>query len=283
MPDDRWKLPFNIAVGIHLLAILGTIYLPGIFKAQPKFADIYTVSLVNISAPVSQPEPAKSVEEETVIQPKKDPSVVSTKVAPIVKTVVKTPPSPKKAISIKPLKRKKIKRNPIKTRSNELAQKRRNELAAAIRAENFAEEEARLAQEALERELELMKSTANAKAISQTQSPVAKTSPPQQRVGGSSNRIESQYHAAIFGKLHQYWSLPEYMQKDPNLTAVVVITIKIDGEIADIVFESKSGDRVFDQFVTKTINNASPLPPIPPAMKKQRYEVGLRFKPGSIH
>ena len=282
MPEDRWKLPFNIAMGIHLLAILGTIYLPGMFKAQPKFADIYTVSLVNVADSVSQPEPARKVQEETVVEPKRTPAVVPRKVAPIAKRIVKSDPSPKKAISIKPLKRKKIKKKPVKSRSNELAKRRRNELAAAIRAENFAEEEARLAQEALERELELIKSATKAKAVSNAKTAAIKPSTTQQRVGGSSNRVESQYHAAIFGKLHQYWSLPEYMQKDTSLTAVVIITIKKNGEIANIIFENKSGDRVFDQFVTKTINSASPLPPIPPAMKKQRYEIGLRFKPGSI-
>ena len=72
------------------------------------------------------------------------------------------------------------------------------------------------------------------------------------------------------------------MQKKPDLTAVVVITINKNGHIANMFFEKKSGDRIFDQFVTKTIESASPLPPIPPAMKKQRYEIGLRFKPGSI-
>lgn len=72
------------------------------------------------------------------------------------------------------------------------------------------------------------------------------------------------------------------MQKDKSLTAVVVITIQQDGEVANLVFESKSGDRAFDQFVSKTIAAANPLPPIPPAMKKQRYEVGLRFRPDSI-
>jgi len=60
------------------------------------------------------------------------------------------------------------------------------------------------------------------------------------------------------------------------------ITIKIDGDIANVVFETKSGDRVFDQFVSKAIEEANPLPPIPPALKKQRYEIGFRFKPGSI-
>ncbi len=87
---------------------------------------------------------------------------------------------------------------------------------------------------------------------------------------------------AIFNRLHQFWTPPEYLQQKPNLTTVVVITINPDGSIANTLFESKSGDRVFDQFVSKTIETAAPMPPIPPALKKQRFEIGLRFRPGSI-
>ncbi len=72
------------------------------------------------------------------------------------------------------------------------------------------------------------------------------------------------------------------MQENPDLVAIVVITINKNGQIANVFFEEKSGDRVFDQFVTKTIEAASPLPAIPAAMKKQRYEIGLRFRPESI-
>ena len=102
-------------------------------------------------------------------------------------------------------------------------------------------------------------------------------------VGGSStNLLESQYQAAIASRLQQFWAIPESLQKDPNLTSIVVITIKMDGDIANMVFESKSGDPIFDQYVSKTIEKANPMPPIPPALKKQRYEIGFRFKPGSI-
>jgi len=94
--------------------------------------------------------------------------------------------------------------------------------------------------------------------------------------------LKERYDAAIFARLHKFWSLPEYMQKKPELNAVVVITINKDGSIANMFFEKKSSDRMFDQFIINTIESANPLPPIPPAMKKQRYEIGLRFKPGSV-
>jgi len=279
MPENEWKLPVNLAIGFHVLFFLAVLYLPGLFSAKPKFADIYTVSLISIPEPVAQPEP---VQEEVPAQPVKPPPVTAKKVAPIAEPVMKPEPAPQKAISIKPLKKKKIKKikkNTKDLRSKELERKRRQKLAEALRAEELAEENARIAQQELERERNLIKQSQKVA----TKPAAKKTATSGKRIGGSSNLIEGQYHAAIFGRLHQFWSLPEYMQKKPDLEAVVVITISKNGQIANMFFENRSGNRVFDQFVAKTIEAASPLPPIPAAMRKQRYEIGLRFKPGSIH
>jgi len=284
MSGNEWKLPFNIAVGFHLLLVLGVIYLPGLFDKKPKFADIYTVSLVTIAEPVepvSQPEPSS---EKVPIKTIQTSSVKTKKVAPIAEPVKELAPTPQKAISIKPLKRKKVKKvvkKPKKTSTKKVDRRKIQKLAEALQNEEKAEEKALLAQEELERERNLMKTPEKDASRPQKTPPALKESRTTS-IGGSSNLIEAQYHAAIFGRLQQFWSLPEYMQKNPDLVAVVVITISRDGQIANVFFEERSGDRVFDQFVAKTIEAASPLPAIPAAMKKQRYEVGLRFRPESI-
>jgi colicin import membrane protein len=278
MSESEWKIPSTIAIGLHFLLIAGAIYLPGLFSAKPKFADIYTVSLINIAEPA--PEPVT----EEVSSVKKMKQVVKTKkIAPVAAPVKKAVSPPKKAVSIKPLKRKKRKkvRKKVKVaKRDNLARIKRQKLAEALRQEELAAEKARKAMEELQRERDLLKKDLLSPSIAK---PVtAKKRSAGSKISGSINLLEGQYHAAIFARLHQFWSLPEYMQKKPDLTAVVVITINKNGHIANMFFEKKSGDRIFDQFVTKTIESASPLPPIPPAMKKQRYEIGLRFKPGSI-
>lgn len=276
MPENEWKLPFNIAIGFHVLFILGALYLPGLFNTKPKFADIYTVSLISLPDTVTQAEPVQEKAEEPIAAP----PVTAKKIAPIAESIKQLSPAPQKAISIKPLNKKKIKKTPEKTenlRAKELERKRREKLAEALRAEQLAEENAHDAQKALERERNMIKTPTTAAAR-----PAMKKTTAGKSIGGSSNLIQGQYHAAIFARLHQFWSLPEHLQKDTELTAVVVITITKSGQVANMFFENRSGNKIFDQFVTKTIEAASPLPAIPAAMKKQRYEIGLRFKPGSI-
>lgn len=299
MQSNEWKLPLNFAVGIHVMVLLGALYLPGFFKAKPKFADIYTVSLITVAEPVSSPPAFKPPVQNTppaktkVLEPPPPPPVPpkAKMVAPIAdvpeKVAPAPEPAPQKAISLKPLKQKVVKqvaKQEPPPKKNDQDLKKVQKLAEALREEEILTERARLAQEALEQERRILSQSNKGRSLEPNEPNVGRDTSKAQTTSNSSSSslLETQYQAAIASRLQQFWSLPEYLQKDPNLTAIVVITIKIDGDIANLVFENKSGDRVFDQFVSKTIEAANPLPPIPPALKKQRYEIGFRFKPGSI-
>jgi len=305
MASNDWKLPLNIAVGLHVLVLLIALFLPGILQTKPKFADIYTVSLINVAEPSSSPavvKTPKAAPPQPRVSPAKVPKappVKVQKVAPVKKAValdqpkektvpVKADPAPQNPVSLKPLKKKVVEKvkPPVKDTSNrEVERNKRQKLAEALREEALLTEKAKLAQEALEAERSLFESqqpaevrqTAVASSAGEIRTSTAATTG-----NSSSSLIESQYLASVFNRLHQFWTPPEYLQRNPDLIATVVITINLDGTIADMLFENKSGDRVFDQFVTKTIEAANPMPPIPPAMKKQRFEIGLHFKPGSI-
>ncbi len=334
MQEKDWKLPFNVAIVIHLLVFLGAIYLPGIFNTKPKFADVYTVSIVNVAEPGSGPQtPAKAVKaaprppakvqkktpptpiktQEATPPPAVTPPVKSQKTAPIAETPKPVEQAPPKAISLKPIKKKivqedkqlqELARREALERKQELEKKQelvrreelerkqrqqRQKLAQALKEEELLTEKAKLAQEAVDAERKLLQSSQQLESTLPTTSRAAESSgsgsessTSSSAPGGSSSVLESQYLASVFNRLHQFWTPPEYLQQDPNLTAVVVITVTVDGTVANMLFESKSGNRIFDQFVSKTIEAAAPLPPIPPALKKQRFEIGLRFKPGSI-
>lgn len=285
------------------MLLLGALYLPGLFKAKPKFADVYTVSLINIAEPVlappsakpQAPAPSPAKAQESAPPPPAAAVPKVKKIAPIADVPDKVEPAPtpapaltsQKAISLKPLKQKivkDVKEVEIPVKKNDQDLKKVQKLAEALREEEVLTERARIAQEALEQERRVLTQSNKGRVTQNVESPVGpQTNTSAPAVGGSStNLLESQYQAALASRLQQFWSIPEYLQKDPNLTAIVAITIKADGDIANMVVESASGNRVFDQYVKKTIEDANPMPPIPPALKKQRYEIGFRFKPGSI-
>ena len=99
---------------------------------------------------------------------------------------------------------------------------------------------------------------------------------------GVNSALLSQYYSRIAGQLESSWKLPDFKDWPPNLLAKVVVTIDRTGKILDVEFEKRSGDDAFDRLVRKTLDDVNPFPPIPPALKRERLEIGFNFKPGSI-
>lgn len=292
-----WKLPFNLALLFHIVLVTSALILPKYIQKKPVFPEFLSVDLVNIAAPLPQPvttvtpPPPASPQSKVTIQKLK--SVEPRKTAPISPVVAEeSVVVPIKAISIKPLKRKKKKILPPDTsardkrRAREAEQKKQQQALAILRQQLMQEAQRQKAladaeKEAADEAVSALKNMLQADAAVVSSSPKPRASTPN-RGGGSTNIIESQYQSSIFSSLQEHWALPEIKSWNPELTAVVVIHIAKNGRIIKHRFEKKSGDRVFDQFVNRTIQEANPLPGIPEAMRVQQYRVGLRFKPGQI-
>jgi colicin import membrane protein len=307
MNNNEWKLPLNLAIGFHILVALSAVFLPGLFNFHPKFEEIYTVDLINMAEPPppaaaapAAPKPAASKPAAPKPEPQAPPPkpVVPEKAVPVAESVPVETPAPPEAISIKPLKRKIKKELPPEPKPEpqkpkveveqpdpkikEFDKLKRQKIAEAIRAEQVAQEEAKIASEEAENLRKILDATQAEAARTTSTSTTSQKSSSTAQASSVSSALEKSYYAAIFSRLHAFWSLPEFKEWDPKLTAVVVITINQNGEILDSMFEQRSGDKVFDQCVTKTLQDAAPLPPIPAALNKQRIEIGLRFTPGNI-
>ena len=283
-----WKLSFNLAMLFHLVLLSSAIVLPKYLKTRTELPDFTTVNLVNIAEMLPTAPPAPQVAPPVPPPPSPaPPKPAAAKTAPILDTV--SPPAettPAKAISIKPLKRKIKKRVPpgrsteeiekkeALAKQQELERKSRELQEEARRQQALADEEAQRAKDAL---AALRKSLQAEAAASSQRAPR-----PASGTGSTSSALEAQYFSSIFTHLHNFWALPDIKKWDPQLTATVVITIGRNGRIMHHRFEKRSGDRVFDQFVSRTIREANPLPQIPKALKKSEYSLGLRFRPGNI-
>lgn len=313
---NEWKLPLNLAVGLHVMLVLTAIYMPGLFHTKPIIPEVYTVNLINIGeagpkesgGPKQEPAPtvkkAEAAKPEVKVKPVeiKQPDPPPHPPQPVVKpNVVPAPePPPPDAVSLAPLKRKlqedAAKDNIIneRIRKLELQQKQRQEIdkkkelenirrqrtAEAVRAEKIAEEEARNAAAELKQLLRATSSINKSTVRESTGSEEGSGEGP--KSSNNTSALESQYQAAIASRLQRFWALPEYKKWDPSLTAVVIVTINQEGAITNQYFESRSGDKVFDSFVEKTLRDAAPLPAIPPALRKSQYEFGFRFSPSGI-
>jgi len=300
--NDEWKLPLNLAIGFHIMVALSAIYLPHLFDSKPQFTDIYTVNLINMAEPAAAPAPAAPTPPQPAV--KTPPKVIEKAAAPV-KIPVKpaapiaeekpaeiAPPAPLKAISLKPLKRK-IKNKIVppddtvqretEKREKEVERQKRQQLADTLKDEQATAEDARIAEEEADAARKEMEATQQQLSQIRSQSSsgtgTARSSAAQ---NSGTDELGKIYAGRVATHIQPLFQLPEIKTFDPSLVTVVNITINSNGEIADIQIETGSGDSLFDQFVLKSIEASNPLPPIPPALRKQRFNLGLRMNQSGI-
>ncbi len=113
--------------------------------------------------------------------------------------------------------------------------------------------------------------------------------------GGPSSTLDvalKKYYNAIAMKIHSNWALPDAQDWDNNLEAITFIMIQRDGTIVETIFDKKSGNIYFDQYVEKAILASQSMPPIPSDITEDKFPgefeggnllIGLRFKPSGLY
>jgi len=294
----EWRKPVNISIGLHIIVLILAILAPGLFDRQPRLPEIYTVNLFT-AAEVTQPEalPVKTPAAEAPdkpaikeIEPETKKPAVSIQPAepepvPAVKTVITRP------VSLKPLK---MKVKVGKTLEEEAFDKAKlSQVVHRLKA-GAAQREARdaadkAAKDAVNKLADAIKTNTATTATAASESGKTSSSTGSPGVSGPRKTgiepgfYEKMYYSAVHQKIQNHWVLPDLQNWDTSLEARVVITIRKDGVVTDSFFEKKSENIRFNQFVLKTLKDASPLPPFPNKLKKNTWEIGLVFKPGELY
>ena len=91
------------------------------------------------------------------------------------------------------------------------------------------------------------------------------------------------YQAEIAYQVQKNWAFSEQLAGGrTDIEAALGIKIMSDGEITDIWFDQRSGNRHLDESAYRAIVKSNPLPPLPQGLFGSQYTVGLRFGPGGI-
>lgn len=252
----------------HLVLILVMILLPELAPAKRISASVINVSLVSVpakgqpSAPVRVPA-AKAVR----------------KAAP-----APAPPKSSEAVSISPSKKKAKKSLKHKTFKSSKVVK-----SAVTRLEKKVEETRHPSlEEALDRlKGEVEKSDSRQRVKSKT----TDADTPQGSGGTASTDLSSAgsldririYQAEIAYQIQKQWAFSEQLAgMKSEVEALVGIKIMPDGEIKDVWFDQKSGNRHLDESAYRAVMKSNPLPPLPPGLFNTPYVVGFRFGPKGL-
>lgn len=91
------------------------------------------------------------------------------------------------------------------------------------------------------------------------------------------------YQHEIGFLIRKNWAFSEQLAGGrTNLEAWVVIKVLPNGEIKDVWFDKRSGNRYFDESVEKAILKSNPLPPFPKAYTRPFFEPGFHFTPEDL-
>ncbi|HKK98657.1 MAG TPA: TonB family protein [Desulfotignum sp.] len=89
------------------------------------------------------------------------------------------------------------------------------------------------------------------------------------------------YKMVLQSAIEQNWVFNEILAgMDQNIEVRMLIKILKNGEIRDIVYETRSGNRYLDQSAKRALQKASPLPALPPGMAS--YDVVVIFTPKGL-
>ncbi|MFW8601085.1 energy transducer TonB [Desulfobacterota bacterium M19] len=298
-------MPLVLTALLHLAVFLLLIMPPSFLRPRHDFQKIQTINLFTAAelkaklkplrrhiVPTRVSHPARPRRKAPPPAPAKDvKSINIDQSSPVVA-------KPARVVSLRPRKLKKKVASAVKHAKHE---KINDELLRrgleGIRARLKARREARQVKSAL---AELVKNLQSSKNIpaprkSKPAPPAAPDTAKEVPAGAESNPTARnaaeaagfklalrRYYMLISLRMHEHWSLPKTHNWDKSLEAVVLINIRRDGIVSRITFEKKSDNMYFNQYVKKTIEEASPMPPFPSDLKRERLEVGLRFTPGGM-
>jgi colicin import membrane protein len=289
MDDKHVKFPLILTILVHLFALgIGTLP-PLLFDRNIILEEIYTVDLFDLDEPTFQPAPPPKV--ETPPEPAKP-----TPAEPVL-SIAQQQPKPAGPVEIISLKPRKVKKK-IQQEKPKLAQAEKQKINNALEklklqkereaAEQRAKQAKASADAAAKNAVDLLRDAIRSSSSSTTTASTAASAAHQagaRRTGSRSVQIDAalkQYYISVVEKIHQHWILPEMQKWDENLVTYVVLYVRRDGIVTKKVFEKKSPNVFFNQFVEKTLRLSLPLPPFPPNIKDKDLEIGLNFRPGGL-
>lgn len=270
-----------ISAVLHIVLMAAIILAPALAPAKRYIPTVVNVSLVSLpaqgSASVEAVTPKKQEVKET------EPEKVEVKPEPV-KPPPPPPPKPVEKVAIEPAPKKSKK---VKKSLKRKTFKPSNVVKQSVTKLEKEVEENR--QPTLEDTLNRLKREVAREDKNPRSSKSGPVGTPDGRASGSGltsaqerDRVRI-YQAEIAYQVQKNWAFSEQLAGGrTDIEAALGIKIMPDGEIADIWFDQRSGNRHLDESAYRAIVKTNPLPPLPQGLFGSNYKIGLRFGPGGI-
>lgn len=270
---------FGMSCVLHLLFLVCILFLQGhpSRRILPPAIQVNLVSFnsiadsKNVTSPSSQPAPVKKAAKMAV---EKNPEVLKKTAAPPEKEI---PLAEEAEVSIKP--------KPVDTVAKPVVKKK------SLKKKTYQPEKILdNARKSIEETVEQEKKDVLSKALSRLQEQVKTEGG--RRVGNeavesgpSTGQTASQaidlYNLELMYRIQQNWAFNERLAgADKNIEVRILVKILKNGQLRDIWFETRSGNKYLDDSALKAVKKSTPFPTLPKGY--QFYDVGLIFTPSGL-
>jgi colicin import membrane protein len=258
----------------HLILLAMLVLVPQLAPAKKFTPSVVNVSLVSLpakeqpAAPAAPAAPARKPVVKTAKPQKPQPAKEKSSKEPVVTTSKK---KIKRSLKYKTFKRSKVVKSAVSRLEEQVQDARHPSL-----------------EETLDRmRQEVEKTDTNPRLKSKAIED--KTDPGSGGIAGSGlssaetmDRIRI-YQAEITYQIQKNWAFSEQIAgADKNLEVLLGIKIMSGGEISEVWFDQKSGNRHLDESAHRAVIKSSPLPALPKGLFDSYYTVGLRFGPEGL-
>ncbi len=274
---------FIVSILLHVIFFLGVIFFQE-FKQSKPLPPVIQIDLVSFA-----PEPLLEESTESEAKPKNDE-------VPVKKSAIKNPEIKKKSRKIPTIKADiSLKTKPknlkelIALKEKKTEKKKEKKPVEKIEPKKKVDPDKVLkeAREQLEKQLEKQVVEQNqdrlAQALSRLQEKVKDQGSKQNPSTGYGKKGTPKdiYNQIIKFTFQKNWVFNDTLARmDQKLEVRILLKILKIGEIRDIIYETRSGNRYLDDSSKKAIKKANPLPQLPAGMRS--YDVVVIFTPKGL-
>ncbi len=270
LSGKRFGRAMAFSLAGHVLFFLLCFGMPHWVKGPPKAPSMINVQLVSLESPAMAAAAPSSAPA---------PAPAPTPPAPFPEPVAVQAKKPEKTVPVGP----------------KAVKKKRSLKKKTYQAEKIV----RSALKKVEKRVETAKPDPIQQALDNIQARLRNTAPPARqtsrgeggaagtagvRGGQPASDLKQAYQVEVAFFIQSNWAFSEQLAGgEKNLQNEVAFKILRNGEISDIWFDRRSGNRHLDDSAYKAILKSSPLPPIPEGIREPYITLGLRFGPGGVN
>ena len=302
-------ITFAVSLICHIIFFVVLVIIPSLTQHKKFFPSVVNVSLVTLPPQRPMPKSGEQIEIKSDKKVKKRKKTTS-------KKSVKVDQKPQKAVSVTPKERKvkislkkktfdsskvvksaikQIEKKVEKTKQDQLTDtlerlKKKVEKTEAIeRLKKKTEIEKTEEIDDLKKKSEVKKTETIERLKKKTEKDVtSQASRIPREIGDATDDKQTSdliqiYKLEVAYQVQKNWAFSEQVAgMSTDLKALLVFKVKPDGEIKDVFFTDRSGNKYLDESAYKAIIKSNPVLPHPKGVIKPYITIGLRFTPEGV-